>query len=125
MDDAMQRPRDAAPSGGGSAAWEWLAAQIVLAVLAYFYMFLSRLSIASCTATSCDYGQYAVINTIYDVGAVVLLVTTAVGLFVFRRRPRVAMWFPIVGILLSAVLLVATYSLSRAALDLPLFGNRL
>lgn len=124
MVDAMRGPSYAAPSGGASTAWGWWVAQLVLAVLAYIYMFMSRLSIASCTATSCDYGQFAMINAIHDVGAVVLLVTSAVGIFVFRRRSRVAMRFPLVGILLTAVLLVATYSLSRAALDLPLFGNR-
>ena len=125
MDDAMQRPRDAAPSGGIGTAVGWWIAQLVLTVLAYVHMFLSRLSIASCTATSCDYAQFALLIETFNVGAAVLLVAAAVGIFVFRHRARMVIWFPVIGILLTAVLLILTYSLSRAALDLPLFGNRI
>lgn len=125
MDDAMQRPRDAASSGRIGTALGWWIAQLVLAAPAYVHMFLSRLSIASCTPTSCDYAQFAVLVQIFNVGVAVLLVAAAGGIFVFRHRARVAIWFPVIGILLTAVLLIVTYSLSRAALDLPLFGNRL
>jgi hypothetical protein len=125
MDDAMQRPSDAAsPSRIGTALGWWIA-QLVLAVFAYVHMFLSRLSIASCTPTSCDYAQFAALNQVFNVGAFVLLVAAAAGIFVFRHRARVAIWFPVIGILLTAALLIVTYALSRAALDLPLFGNRL
>jgi hypothetical protein len=125
MDDAMQREGDAAPSDSVSAALAWWGAQLGLAVVAYVHMFLSRLSIASCTATSCDYAQFAVLNETFNVGAAVLLVVALAGIVVFRRQRRVATLFPVIGILLTAVLLIVTYPLSRAALDLPLFGNRL
>lgn len=87
-------------------------------------MFLSVLSIASCTETSCDYAAFDTFNKIFAIGVIVLLIGAAVGIRLLRHRPSVAIWVPVLAILLTATLLVVTYSLSRAALNLPLFGGR-
>lgn len=103
----------------------WFGMQFVLTLLAYVVAFGSTLSIASCTATSCDYSAFsAAINTLY-IGAIVLLVASGVGMFLLRARGRAMLAPPIVGSILLMVLLAGTYAAGRAALTLPLFGNRL
>jgi hypothetical protein len=98
---------------------------LVLALLACGRTLLSTLSIASCTATSCDYVAFsAAINTMY-IGAAVLLVASAVAMFLLRARGRAMLWMPVAGSVMLILLLVGTYVVGRAALTLPLFGNRL
>lgn len=103
----------------------WFGIQLVLSLLACGHTLLSVLSIASCTATSCDYVAFsAAINTMY-IGAAVLLVASAVAMFLLRARGRAMLWMPVVGSVMVILLLVGTYVAGRAALTLPLFGNRL
>lgn len=103
----------------------WVGIQLVLTLLACAFTFGSTLSIASCTATSCDYSAFSVaINTLY-IGAIVLLVASGVGMFFLRAHGRAMLWTPIVGSILLILLLAGTYVAGRAALTLPLFGNRL
>lgn len=103
----------------------WLAVQLVITVFALVQMFFSTFSVASCTATSCDYPVFlASVNTLY-MGATALLGLSALAVFLVRRRGRVMIWPPIVGSALLMILLSATYIAGRAALTLPLFGNRL
>jgi hypothetical protein len=98
---------------------------LLIAVVAYVQMFLSQLSIASCTATSCDYTLYsATINT-FNAGAVLLLIVAAAGIFLLEHLARPSFWSPVMGIGLTVALFAATYAMGREALDLPLFGNRL
>jgi hypothetical protein len=99
--------------------------QLILTAVSLVWMFFSQLSVASCSPTSCDYEVYSLaINTFYT-GAVSLLVAAAIMIFPLRRRGRLPILSPTLGILLLVVLLITTYAISRAALDLPLFGNRL
>ena len=103
----------------------WFGIQLVLSLLACGHTLLSVLSIASCTATSCDYVAFsAAINTMY-IGAAVLFVASAVAMFHLRARGRAMLWMPVVGSVMVILLLVGTYVAGRAALTLPLFGNRL
>lgn len=96
----------------------------MLTLLAYGHTFFSTLSIASCTATSCDYSAFsAAINTLY-IGAIVLLVASGVAMFLLRAHGRAILWTPILGSIMLIVLLAGTYVAGRAALTLPLFGNR-
>lgn len=111
------------PSRVGGAAGLWLV-QLVVAAIACWLMFLSQLSIASCSGYSCDYATYSAALTSFNIGAVVVLVATALGIFAFRRRGRAILWFPILGLALIIALGTVAYALSRAALDLPLFGSR-
>jgi hypothetical protein len=98
---------------------------LILTAIGLVWMFFSQLSVASCTPTSCDYDVYSLaINTFYA-GAVSLLVAAAIMIFPLRHRGRLPVLSPTVGIFLLAALLITTYAISRAALDLPLFGNRL
>ena len=112
------------PSRVGAAGWLWLT-QLLLAVFCFAHMFLSRLSIASCTATSCDYALYAASMNTFNVGTICLLVASTIGIYALRRRGWAAVASPILGIILTIALVAATYAWSRAALELPLFGNRL
>lgn len=121
--DATNAP--AGPSSGITAAWALWIAQILLALVLFILMFLSQLSIASCTETSCDYAAYSAIITFFNVGVLVLLVSALAGIVLLRRRASVAIWIPVIGMALTVVLVVVAYPLSREALDLPLFGNRL
>jgi hypothetical protein len=99
--------------------------QLVLTLLACAFTIGSTLSIASCTATSCDYSAFsAAINTLY-IGAIVLLVASGVAMFLFRAHRLAMLWTPIVGGIMLILLLAGTYAAGRAALTLPLFGNRL
>lgn len=103
----------------------WLAAQFILTVLACVHTFLSTFSVASCTATSCDYAAFtASIHALYG-GATALLIASSFAIFLLRKRGRVVIWPPIVGSAALIVLFVVTYVAGRAALTLPLFGNRL
>lgn len=109
--------------------WElatvWLAVQLVLTVFTFIHTFLSTLSIASCTATSCDYAAFsAAINTSY-IGASTLLLSTVFLMILLRKHARAVVWAPITGSVLLLLLLAVTYVAGRAALTLPLFGNRL
>lgn len=98
--------------------------QLVLSGLAALLTVLSSLSVASCTATSCDYSAFsASLNTLY-IGAVLLLVASAVAVMMLRAHGRAMIWPPIICSLLLGVLLAVTYAAGRAALTLPLFGNR-
>jgi hypothetical protein len=107
------------------AALGWWVVQVVLATSFFAHMFLSQLSIASCTETSCDYALYAATINTFNIGTICLLVAAAIGIYVLRRRGWAVVWSPIIGIVLSTALLAVTYAWSRAALELPLFGNRL
>lgn len=98
--------------------------QLVLTLLAYIFTFASTFSIASCTATSCDYSAFsAAINTLY-IGAIVLLVASGVAMFLVRAHGLAMLWTPIVCSIVLILLLAGTYVAGRAALTLPLFGNR-
>lgn len=108
----------------GIAAGLWLL-QLVVAAIAYAHMFLSQFSVASCTANSCDYSAYAATINAFNIGTLVLLAASGIGIFVLRRKAWGVIWPPILGTTLTVSLLIVTYALSRAALDLPLFGNRL
>ena len=111
-------------AGMSMASALWLA-QLLLTCLAAAHMLLSTLSIASCTETSCDYAAFSASLNIFYAGAVVLLVASAIAIVLLRRRGRVVLLAPTAGILLLFILLAATYVASRAALTLPLFGNRI
>lgn len=101
----------------------WIV-QLFLSVLAAGATFLESLSIASCTATSCDYAAHAaIVNTLY-IGAVVLLIVSGAAILLLRRSRGVVL-APLIGIVLLLALLVITYVAGREALTLPLFGNRL
>src|SRR4051794_11870523 len=103
----------------------WLGFQILLTVLAFAHTLLSTLSIASCTAISCDYSAFSTaIDTSY-IGALVLLLTTVLAMILLRNKARAVVWAPITGIVLLLLLQAVTYAAGRAALTLPLFGNRL
>ena len=109
--------------------WElpglWLAVQIFFTVITCVHTFFSVFSVASCTETSCDYAAFsAAVDTSYA-GAFGLLVATVIAMILLRGRPRPMVWAPITGTVLLIVLQVATYVAGRAALTLPLFGNRL
>ncbi|SFR62936.1 hypothetical protein SAMN04488591_2566 [Microbacterium azadirachtae] len=107
----------------GADFYGWVA-QLVLTLFGVMNTFLSQLYVDSCTETSCDYGAFAVsINASY-IGALVLLVASAFGIVVLRRLKLRPEWAPIVGIVLLITWFVVTYALGRAALQLPLFGNR-
>jgi hypothetical protein len=112
-------------SGLVTAAWALWIAQLVFAAIAFAYMFLSLFSVASCSETSCDYATYSAIHTAFNAGLLVLLVGAAVGIVLLRRRPRIVIWIPVAGILLTVLLLLVTYPLSRDALGLALIGDRL
>lgn len=88
MEDTRSQSRVAA------AAWWWLA-QLVLAACFFAHMFLSRLSIASCTDTSCDYAIFAAFINAFNIGTIGLLVAAAIGIFVLRRRGWAVLWSPI------------------------------
>lgn len=112
-----------------STRWElaatWLVVQLGLTAIAFVHTLLSTLSIASCTATSCDYSAFsAAINTSY-IGTVVLLLSSALAMILLRKHARARVWAPITGIFLLLLLQAVTYTAGRAALTLPLFGNRL
>ncbi|WP_341940886.1 hypothetical protein [Microbacterium sp. LWH10-1.2] len=101
----------------------WIV-QLFLSVLAAGTTLLETLSIASCTATSCDYAAYAaIVNTLY-IGALVLLIVSGAAILLLRRSRGVVL-APLIGIVLLMALLVITYVAGREALTLPLFGNRL
>lgn len=103
----------------------WFGMQLVLTLLACAFTIGSTLSIASCTATSCDYPAFsAAINTLY-IGAIVLLVASGVAMFLFRAHRLAMLWTPIVCSIVLILLLAGTYVAGRAALTLPVFGNRL
>lgn len=106
------------------AAGLWVV-QLAFAFFACVLMFFSQFSVASCTATTCDYSLYAATINAFYIGAAVLLVAAALGIWLSRRHDRAVLWSPLIGIILTLVLLVVTYAASRSALDLPLFGNRL
>ncbi|WP_448721505.1 hypothetical protein [Microbacterium natoriense] len=112
------------PTGRVPLAFALWIAQLFLTVLGAGHTFLSALSIASCTATSCDYAAFAASMKSFYVGAVILLVLTAAAIFLLRHRPVVVL-APIVGIVLLILMLAITYAAGRAALTLPLFGDRL
>ncbi|MFG6504545.1 hypothetical protein [Microbacterium sp. P05] len=112
------------PNRADASPWLWLL-QLIIAVVAYVQMFLSQLSIASCTATSCDYTLYSATVKTFNVGVVILLVVAAAGIFLLENLARPSFWSPVMGIVLTVALFAATYAMSRAALDLPLVGNRL
>lgn len=107
----------------GEASVVWLA-QLGLSAFYFAHMFLSQFSIASCTATSCDYSLFASIMQVFNFGLAATLVASAVGIYALRRRGRWAMWVPLLGIIVATVLIAVAYPWSRAALELPLFGDR-
>ncbi|WP_431807662.1 hypothetical protein [Microbacterium paraoxydans] len=122
MDTGVRRP---AAEAGGSFLALGLGLQVVFTVLGFAITFTSTLSVASCTETSCDYSAFsAAIDTFY-LGALVLLAATVVAMILLRQHPRARAWAPMTGTVLLLVLLAATYVAGRAALTLPLFGNRL
>ncbi|MEW2462235.1 hypothetical protein [Microbacterium sp. K41] len=117
--------RPSAAEARGSFLVLGLGLQAVFTVFGFAVTFTSTLSIASCTATSCDYTAFsAAIDTFY-VGALVLLAATVVAMLLLGQHPRARSWAPMIGTVLLLLLLAATYVAGRAALTLPLFGNRL
>ena len=108
----------------GAAVAMWLV-QLLVSAAYFFYMLFSQLSVASCTETSCDYSLYAGIIRGFNIGLAGALLLSAVGIFALRKRGRWAIAAPILGVVTATVLLCVAYPLSRAALELPLFGNRL
>lgn len=107
----------------GVAAVVWLV-QLLLSVIYLAHMLLSQLSVASCTADSCDYERFSNIIQTFNVGLGVALLVSAAGMIATRNRGWRAIVAPILGIVTATVLLLVAYPLSRAALELPLFGNR-
>ncbi|MFB7252388.1 hypothetical protein [Microbacterium sp. NPDC056234] len=114
-----------------STAWRWemptlwLGILVVFTTMALAHTFMSVFSVASCTETSCDYEAFtAAINTSY-IGSITLLIVTVIAMILLRKHPRAAVWAPITAILLLTLLHVLTYVAGRAALTLPLLGNRL
>lgn len=106
-----------------SAVLLWMVQALVTA-FTWTQVFLSRLAVASCSDTSCDYPLFAGAMQASDIGAIVLLAASAVGIVVLRRSPAYVTWPPVIGILAVVILMCATYAVGRGALDLPLFGNR-
>ena len=113
----------ASESRVGIAAGVW-ALQLLLSAVYFAHMFLSQFSVASCTDTSCDYARFSSIIQTFNVGLMVALLLSAFGIFATRNRGRWAIVSPILGIATATTLLLVAYPLSRAALELPLFGNR-
>lgn len=111
------------PSHVGIAAAIWLV-QLLVSAVYFAHMLLSQLSVASCTETACDYSLFAGINQAFNIGLAGALLLSAVGIFAMRKRGRWAMAAPILGIVTATVLVFVAYPLSRATLELPLFGNR-
>jgi|GEM_PF-2649475 len=107
----------------GVAALVWLV-QLLVSAVYFAHMFLSQFSVASCTETSCDYSLFARIIQAFNIGLAGALLLSAVGIFAMRKRGRWAIAAPILGIVTATVLLFVAYPLSRAALELPLFGSR-
>lgn len=107
----------------GIAVSVW-AVQLLLSAVSFFYMFFSQMSVASCTDTSCDYPRYAAIMQTFNIGLAVALVLSAAGIVAMRNRGRWAVAAALSGIVLALALLFIAYPLSRAALELPLFGSR-
>lgn len=108
----------------GASAVGWFCVQVFLTVVASVYMFMSQLSIASCTDTSCDYASFALAMDVYFIGAAVLtLGSPVVAVILWRKEWRVSL-APFVATLLLVLLVVCTYVWSVDALDLPLFGGR-
>lgn len=114
-----------------SAAWRWELSTLCLGILVIFtamgfaHTFMSVFSFASCTETSCDYEAFTVaINTSY-IGSITLLIAAVIAMILLRKHPRAVLWAPITAVVLLILLQVLTYVAGRAALTLPLFGNRL
>jgi uncharacterized membrane protein HdeD (DUF308 family) len=74
--------------------------------------------------SSCDYSAFSTAIYPFNVGAVIVLVGAAFGIFFLRRHGSAASWPPMIGTILLAAQLITTYAASRAALNLPLFGGR-
>lgn len=111
------------PTGRVPLAFALWIAQLFFTVLGAGHTFLSALSIASCTATSCDYAAFAASMNSFYIGSVVLLALAGAAIVLLRHRPAVVL-APIIGIVLLILLLALTYVAGRAALTLPLFGGR-
>jgi hypothetical protein len=107
----------------GAAVGIWLV-QLLLSGVFFLHMFLSQLSVASCTDTSCDYSLYGAIMRTFNTSLAAALFLSAVGIVATRTRGRWVVAAPIVGIVAATTLLFIAYPLSRAALELPLFGSR-
>lgn len=107
----------------GAAVGVWLV-QLVLSGVFFLHMFLSQLSVASCTDTSCDYVLYGAITRTFNTVLAALLFVSAVAIVAMRKRGRWVIAAPVVGIVAATTLLFIAYPLSRAALELPLFGSR-
>ncbi|WP_314650547.1 hypothetical protein [uncultured Microbacterium sp.] len=109
-------------SGAGCSLAVLLVLQLILTGAAMAFMWMSQLSVASCTDTSCDYDAYALALRVFFIGAIGLMLFSGVASFVLRGRA--AALAPIVASASMLVFLAVTYAMSRAALDLPLFGGR-
>ena len=121
--------RAAATKTAPAARWEystlWLAVQVFFTVLVLAHTFMSTLSVASCTDTSCDYAAFSAATNVSYIGAVALLPLSVLAMVLLQNHARAPHWAPITGIIFLLVLHTVTYAAGRAALTLPLFGNRL
>ncbi|MFF8188726.1 hypothetical protein ACF044_15850 [Microbacterium sp. NPDC016588] len=106
-----------------SAVLLWMVQALVTA-FTWTQVFLSRLAVASCSDTSCDYPLFSGAMQASDIGAIVLLVGSAAGIVALRKSPQYVTWPPTIGIIAVVILMCTTYTVGRGALDLPLFGNR-
>jgi hypothetical protein len=100
-------------------AWGWWAVQLFVAIYGFAHMFFSQFDTDSCAGRECDYATYTAVLHIFNLGDVVLLLAAAVAILLLRNHPRIAVWCPVVGIILTVTLLIVCIALSRAALDLP------
>ncbi|MBZ4487885.1 hypothetical protein LQ938_12635 [Microbacterium sp. cx-55] len=98
--------------------------QLLLTFLTLGWMFLSQLSIDSCTPAVCDYAAFLAAVNVFYASAIVLLVATTIAISMRKRMGWATVWMAAGGILVLVVALCWTYAISRAALDLPLFGPR-
>jgi hypothetical protein len=101
-----------------------LALQLLLSGFFFVYMLLGLMSIASCTDTSCDYALLDTIMKTFQISLALTLVLSTIGIYLLRARGWLAVAVPAVGIVVATTLVLIAYPLTRAAMELPLFGPR-
>lgn len=117
MDKVQRRNRSIA-------AQFWLL-QLLVTAFACFQMFMSQMSVASCSGTRCDYGLLSTAVNVCTVGAVVLLAGAALAIIILERLQRSFIWPPTVGLVVMIALFATTYAFGRGALDLPSATERI
>jgi len=104
---------------GVKIAVRWWVAHLVVTALAWFNMWFSPFSGDSCNGNSCNYDLFwASLNAFY-VGAAVLLVASAAGIYFLRNKAHRAFLSPLIGIVLLIISLATMYGVGRAAFNLP------